>query len=73
MNKDDFGSNKFINDEEVKSKLATAKSLGQVSAAESVNLLVLSSPFTNLGIAMMPCSTLEGTSYILSATLPSSV
>jgi len=32
--KDDFGSNKFLNDEEVKSKLATAKSLDQVTASD---------------------------------------
>jgi len=32
--KDDFGSNKFLNDEEVKSKLATAKTLSQVVASD---------------------------------------
>jgi hypothetical protein len=34
FHKDDYGSNKFLNDEEVKSKLATAKALSQVVASE---------------------------------------
>ena len=34
FHKDDYGSNKFLHDEQVKSKLATAKTLGQVVASE---------------------------------------